>query len=164
MWKREVNINATPNPARKKNYTVCDLVSEDVFTFLNWHLWSHKQTILIFFIKVSYQAILADVIGLRKGVDLVKYEREKQPNNKILEVMSEKMHIKRLLLFKLVISYLNSIFIGIFLRCRIFIVAQQVLLLALRRILRRWKTRLRQSVLYLVKTTVIQNQMIYLRW
>ena len=92
----------------------------------------------------------------------MKYEREKQPNNKILEVMSEKS-TQRLLLSKLVISYLNFIFMRVFFRCRIFIVAQQVQFQASRRILRRWKMRSRQSAHYLVKTTVIQNQMTYLR-
>ena len=34
--------------------------------------------------SVDYQAISSDVLGLRKGLDLVKYEMNKQPENRAI--------------------------------------------------------------------------------
>ena len=44
------------------------------------------QVYEFFFVAVSMQTLAADVQGLRKGLDLTKNERDKQPNNFIVFV------------------------------------------------------------------------------
>ena len=38
----------------------------------------------MFFFVVSYQALLSEVLALRKGMDILRFEKEKQEDNDIL--------------------------------------------------------------------------------
>ena len=45
------------------------------------------QTItILLYVAVSYQSMSLDVMALRKGLDLVKFERTKQPDNQYISV------------------------------------------------------------------------------
>lgn len=58
----------------------------DSFSLLDLGELYIKLIILFYFVAVSFQGISSDIHGLRKGLDLLKYEREKQPDNAIIEV------------------------------------------------------------------------------
>ena len=60
-----------------------------------YSMFSYDQTKILFFFpfSVSLETLAADVQGLRKGLDLTKSERDKQPNNFIVYVSFVRMSI-----------------------------------------------------------------------